>query len=64
MAPSYPEPATSGTYVEIGASGSSTPRPTRIPATQLTTDLVTDISRWGVVGVIGSTYRSSTSTPS
>ena len=52
MAPSYPESATSGTYVVTGASGSRSPCPARIPATQPTTDLVTDISRWGVVGVI------------
>jgi hypothetical protein len=45
VAPSYPEPAISGTYWVIGALGSRWHREARIPQTHPTMDFETDIKR-------------------
>src|SRR5579859_3827181 len=64
VAPAYPDPLTSGTYVVTGAFRSSSPRPASTPAAQPRIDLDTDMSRCRVPAVMPVSYRSATSWPS
>ena len=50
--PSNDVPSSSGMYSDTSCSGSSSPRPTWIPATVETTDLVTDCIRCVDAGVM------------
>src|ERR671921_691827 len=62
-APSYPLLASSGTYVVRGFATFRTPWSARIPVTQPTNDLVTDISRCVASDGIVPGYSSATTRP-